>query len=259
MSKPKEKENKKDKTEHLFWVFPDTIPFPFVLQETCKICNVSGHLASFIPRHFPGTLKLANTSCAIVTNEKQLLKYKFGELIDSYKVVMRTNLHKLHHEASYGTKTTHMMINDAMWNRHEKIFGMYHLLIKVSGILIFNHFGSSWKLYNPFARDQPNILPKILQVFMTRKDKLNETFILNPIFLNFVNVAFESVIKKPVKHLPTTGFIAIVALAKLCKEVHTFGFIDPAPIFWHDIRNEHKLLRMWSSDENAKIKLQMYP
>ena len=172
---------------------------------------------------------------------------------------MRTNLHLVHHMQSYGNRTTHMIINDAMWNRHEKIFRKYHLLTNVSGILIFNHYGLNWKLHNPFTRDQHNILKKILQFFNTRKRKLNETFILHPSFLKFVNVAFEQLAKRPVKHLPTTGFIAIITLAKLCKEVHAFGFMDPAPIFWHDVRNEHKLLRKWSSDEMAEVKLKMYP
>ena len=254
-----EPKEKGQKNKQPFWVFPDTIPFPFVLKESCKICNVNEYLATFIPRHFTETLKLANTTCAIVTHEKKLTDYMFGDLIDSHDIVMRFNLHKLHHVESYGRKTTHMMMNDAVWNKHTRFYGKYHLLNEVSGVLIFNHFGFNWKLNNSFNRYQHNILPRILQFFITRKEKLNETFILDPSFLTFVNFAFESVIKQPLKTLPTTGFVAIVPLAKLCKRVHSFGFIDPAPIFWHDIKNEHKLLRKWSLDKTAKVKLKMFP
>ena len=55
------------------------------------------------------------TTCAVVTYSKCLYEHSYGRFIDSHDVVLRFNLHPYENATAHGTKTTHMMVNDAFW------------------------------------------------------------------------------------------------------------------------------------------------
>ena len=51
-------------------------------------------------------------------------------------------------------------------------------------------------------------------------------------------------------------FGQLLLLSKVCKSVHGFGFIDPlSGNYW----TEHQLFRQWSLDQEAEVKLYLYP
>ena len=250
-----ENQDSRNKSEEPFWRYPDIIPFPFAVYNICYTCSNFTRLHSFIPRHMPAVFKSFNKPCAIVTGDRRLSKHKFGKFIDSHFLVLRPNLHPLHNKTAYGSKTTHILINTGFWNSHDRLFRKLYMIKNMSEVVIFNHFGQSWSQ----NKGQRNILNMTLRFYRTRKDHLNRSFILDPVFIKFTHLTFTNIMKKKVKNSPTTGFIGILVLAKLCKEVHAFGFTDPAPIFFHDAKSEHNLLRKWESDKIAKIKLVMYP
>ena len=124
--------------------------------------------------------------------------------------------------------------------------------------MILNHFGTTWQLHNQWTRVH-NILQKIHEFLLSRKQKLNSTHILNPIFLNATFEAFEKGSQTKLKHTPSTGFVALVLLSKVCSEIHAFGFIGPGHVGWHDTKSEHNLLNIWTKDPYAKVKLFLHP
>ena len=58
---------------------------------------------------------------------------------------------------------------------------------------------------------------------------------------------------------PSSGFFSLVILSRVCSSVHGFGFIDPAEDDGHAYLAEHQLFRNLSLDQEAEVKLYLYP
>ena len=137
-----------------FWRSTYTLPDIFLSQENCPICNINvsneskewtvenNGLIEYLPKH---SLKIKDIfgqhrNCATVTGAPGLKKLKYGTLIDSFPVVLRLNLHGMHPNKSYGCKSTHMLVNDGLWNKHDRLFHKFSMLEKLPEIFDFKPF-----------------------------------------------------------------------------------------------------------------------
>ena len=175
-----------------------------------------------------------NVTCAVVTGSPKLRRYKYGQLIDSFPVVMRFNLHGTYPPSSYGSKTTHRLINQKV-NRENITF-----VSNLSEIVISKYLGS---------------LKGIFSFYLARKQNFNQSYMLTSTFLETVSFATGI-------HDPTTGLLGLFLLSKVCTSIHTFGFVKATdehidPI--HDYHAEHQVLQKWSQDPDAQAKLFLHP
>ena len=220
-----------------FWDSSFEVIQPFLSQQTCSKCKTS-QLRAMLPKVSPNVSDIfgVNVTCAVVTGSPTLRRYKYGQLIDSFPVVMRFNLHGTYPPSSYGSKTTHRLINKKV-NRKNITF-----VSNLSEMVISKHLGS----------------PKeILRFYLARKQNFNRGYMLISTFLKTVSIAAGTH-----HHHPTTGLMGLFLLSKVCTSIHTFGFVkttdehtDPK----HDYGVKHKLLQKWSQDPDAQVKLFLYP
>ena len=85
---------------------------------------------------------------------------------------------------------------------------------------------------------------KIVELMEMRKHRLNQTFVLDPVFIKEAFISFETISNKTTKHPISTGFIGIYTLLRSCASVSAFGFCDTNqgaqfksewPDFRHDV------------------------
>ena len=176
----------------------------------------------------------ANVTCAVVTGSPTLRRYKYGQLIDSFPVVMRFNLHGTYPPSMYGSKTTHRLINKKV-NRENVEF-----ISNLSEIVISKYLDS---------------LKGIFNFYLAKKQNFNRSYMLTSTFLETVSFATGI-------HDPTTGLLGLFLLSKSCTSIHTFGFVKATDEYTDPIHNydvEHKLLQKWSRDPDAQAKLFLHP
>ncbi len=210
---------------------------------------------------FPGSER----SCAIVTASPDLKKYKYGKEIDSHPVVIRLNWHqttpkdKSKYKVSLGTKITHRMVNNALWSDKEKFYLKLELFTDLEETVIFNHFGDEWNPVDRRIGKRIQIAERMVQFLDARKERWNRTLILDPTFVQTSFEAYERGAQKKLKKTPTTGFVALVMLSRICGSIHSYGFTDPVKNSYHDISSEHKLIHKWRDDKDAAVPFFMYP
>lgn len=238
------------------------MPFPFLYHNNCAICDKNKELKDLLSSTKPNISRMFGhnvSSCAVVSGDPALKSYSYGSLIDSFPVVMKLNLRNTTPTKSYGHKATHMFVNDALWNAHDRIYHKFNDVTKAPGIVIFNHFGTDWKLHNPWTHGEHSILRKIVEFLNSRKSKLDTTLVLDPIFSKACFTAYETAAQKKVKYTPSTGFMALVLMSRLCASVHAFGFTEPSKNGWHPVHEEHMIYHTWLDDKHADVKLFLYP
>ena len=249
----------------LFWD-PSFLVGPLFLdQHSCSVCSISinHHLKELLPVRvnlselFPGREK----SCAIVTGAKTMLKYKYGAKIDSHPVVLRLNNHQevpsRSERASFGTKTTHRMINNVFWR--SKKDRKRHNFQNMRGTLIMNHFANNWFPFHPGTKwmDLAGASTEFLEMRAERRH-LNQSLVLQPSFMDAAFSAYTKGSKKFILYTPSTGFIGMVMLSKICNSVHGYGF-TPAKNSYHPMADEHVLYHRWKHDPSATVPLYLYP
>lgn len=204
-----------------------------------------------------------NSSCAVVTGDRHMEKYKYGADIDSHAVVFRLNLHQSNLTEAFGSKTTHMMVNTGFWNSWDGIYNKLYLLKNLKEFVIFNHFQHDLKVESLSPREV--ILQRhfsIYQcaiVFASRGQFLRRSLILNPYFVQDTYRAFQLGTGRRFTNAPSSGFTALVLLSKFCSSVSGYGFLPEFDETWHDYELEHALIRQWSLDSDASVKLRLFP
>ena len=192
-------------------------------------------------------------TCAIVTYSKCLYKYKYGNLIDSNDVVLRFNLHPYENVTAHGTKTTHMMVNDAFWFSQSSIYGRLEELRDLPGRIIFNHFTSDWNC--SFSNKKRYFMEEVLKI---RQDAL----ILDPLFIQSALVASRT----PVMHhysKASSGWTGMYLLTRYCRVINAFGFCPDLDKDYqrivHHFPGEHERYFDWSQRKDNSFELNMYP
>ena len=176
----------------------------------------------------------SNVTCAVVTGSPILRRYKYGQFMNSFPVVMRLNLHGTYPSSSYGSKTTHRLINHKV-NRENITF-----LSNLSEIVISKYQGS---------------LKGILSFYLDRKQNSNRSYMLLSTFMETVSIATGT-------HDPTSGLLGFFLLSKTCTSIHAFGFVKTTDEYTdprHDYEAEHEVLQKWSQDPNAQVKIFLHP
>ena len=150
----------------------DTSPL-FLSKRDCKICEYQKELESYLPDVPPDMSEIfgRNSSCAIMTGSPALKQYKYGRLIDQHAVVMRLNLRGMEPTDSYGSKTTHLMVNNGFWNKDDNLHGNLHLITNRKEFVILNYYPLQWSLQYTL---------EILEFLKTRSHHLNRTFVFDP-------------------------------------------------------------------------------
>ena len=189
-----------------------------------------------------------NSSCAIVTGSPALKQYKYGKLIDQHDIVMRLNRRCMEPTDSYGSKRTHMMVNNGFWLEDDRLYQKISLLKDKKEFVILNIFSWRW-----LTKD----ILSLLEFFKTRNQSLNKTLVLDPEFISDVFRTFNAFTNGN-SYWPSSGFFSLVILSRVCSSVHGFGFIDPAEDDGHAYWAEHQLFRKWSLDQEAEMKLYLY-
>ena len=220
-----------------FWDSSVKVIQPFYSQQTCSECKTS-QLKAMLPEVDPNISDLfgANVTCAVVTGSPTLQGYYYGQFIDSFPVVMRFNLHGTNPPSSYGSKTTHRLINQKV-NRKNITF-----VSNLSEIVISKY------LKKP---------EEMLSFYLARKQNFNRSYILRTTFQNTVSVAIGTYPRHA-----TAGLLGLFLLSKTCTSIHTFGFINKRDEYTnrsHDYDAEHKVLQKWSQDPNAQVQLVLHP
>ena len=192
-------------------------------------------------------------TCAIVTYSKCLYQHNYGSLIDSNDVVLRFNLHPYENATAHGTKTTHMMVNDAFWLPQSSIYGRLEELRDLPEMVIFNHFVDDYKC--TFTEQTPLFIEEIMKV---RKD----TLILNPVFIQRALAAIGVSVKR-YKGKASSGWTGMYLLSKSCDVINAYGFCpdfekDYTRIV-HNFKREHDHYKNWSQRRNGSFTLHLYP
>ena len=201
-----------------------------------KGMSILYQLAAVLPEVPPslGQVFGVNMTCAVVTGSPTLEQYQYGNLIDTFPVVMRFNLHGTNPPSSYGTKTTHRIANVKV------VRESFAQVVNFSEIIICK-----------VHRSSPERVRKLYMSRQQRQNSNNKTFILT-----------EQIILATGVKRPTTGLLGLMLLSHVCKEIHAFGFVNPKHEVidkLHNYNREHQLLLKWSLDLNATAKLLLYP
>ena len=127
-------------------------------------CLQNDQLYNFLPDTAPELHDVfePKRNCAIVTYSKCLYQHNYGSLIDSNDVVLRFNLHPYENATAHGTKTTHMMVNDAFWFSQSSIYGRLEELRDLPEMVVFNHFTSDWNC--AFSSKRRYFMEEVLKV-----------------------------------------------------------------------------------------------
>ena len=176
----------------------------------------------------------ANVTCAIVTGSPTLRKYKYGQFIDSFPVVMRFNLHGTDPPSSYGSKTTHRLINKKV-NRENITF-----VSNLSEKVISKYLDS---------------LQAISKFYLARKQSFNRSYMLASTVMETLSLAADV-------HDATAGLLGLFLLSEACTSIHAFGFVKTTDEYTdprHDYEAEHHVLQKWSQDPDAQVQLFLHP
>ncbi len=209
---------------------------------------------------FPGREK----GCAIVTGSRELMKNTYGTEIDSYPVVLRLNLYQLvpnqKETQNYGAKTTHRMINNIFWSNNKKGKVSFEKFANMKGIVVLNHVANNWIPSHPTTgrKDLTQVITDFLRARLKKKH-LDQSLVLHPDFVNAAFLALTEGVKKRISSAPSTGFIAMVMLSRICGSVHGYGFTPVAKTPINMIPDEHKIYERWRDDVNATVRLFLHP
>ena len=170
----------------------------------------------------------------------------------------RLNFHSYKQHVAHGRKKTHILINNALWNKGEKVYRKFNRIRNRPEVLIFNNFRNSWTEYLESEFEQS----KIAEFLEIRKRKLKNSFVLDPVFTNQAYKNFETLSQTKLRHPCSTGFIGMFLMSRSCRSVSAFGFCNSKAdgnyrTMWHDYENEHKVYEMWSRD--IHFNLTLYP
>ena len=155
------------------------------------------------------------------------------------------------------------MINNAFWNKGEKVYKQLHIIKDKPETLIFNNFRNTWAQYMKAEKEQR----KIVEFLEMGKHRLNKTFVLDPIFIQDAFVSFETIAKRKTRRPVSTGFIGMYTLLRSCRSVSAFGFCNSVrdrqfSSQWHDLRHEHLVYNYWykgRKNGTGGFKLTLYP
>ena len=246
------------KTITISWRKDFRVHPPFLSKRACKICEYQKELESYLPDVHPDMNEIfgKNSSCAIVTGSPALKQYKYGKLIDQHDIVMRLNLRGMEPTDSYGSKTTHMMVNNGFWLEGDKLYQKFDLIKNQKKFVMLNLFSLKLTLKDSL---------RAVEFFEARNQYLNRTFVLDPQFTLEVTEILQASnndriwLRTADRIWPSSGFFSLVILIRVCSSVHGFGFIDPLVNDGHDYLTEHHIFRQWSLDQKAEVKLHLYP
>ena len=228
---------------------------PFLGRDTCVGCIQNDTVYNLLPDKAPQIQDVfrARKTCAVVTYSKCLANYSYGSLIDSNDIVMRFNLHPYENASIHGTKTTHMIINDAFWFPESITYGRLNEIRDLPEAIIFNHFSCDWKC--AFTRKTRYFIQEVLKV---RKDAL----ILDPLFLQSAFVASGRDAKFH-SGKASSGWTGMYLMSHACDVINAFGFCPDIKSDYkkivHEFNGEHKNYWKWSQRTDAPFKLNMYP
>ena len=166
--------------------------------------------------------------------------------------------HSYKQHVAHGRKKTHILINNALWNKGEKVYRKFKRIRNRPEVIIFSSFRNSWTQYLESEFEQS----KIADFLEIRKRKLKDSFVLDPVFTNQAYKNFETLSQTKLRHPCSTGFIGMFLMSRSCRSVSAFGFCNSKThgnyrTMWHDYKNEHKVYEMWSRD--VHFNLTLYP
>ncbi len=204
------------------------------------------------------------TTCAILSSSKILFDSEFGSFIDKHDVVLRLNNGfqnlKKNNAKNLGCNTTHIMLHDGTWNRHLSLNDKINIRKET---FIFAYEFKHIKKFNI-----ANLTATFVD-FLTKRNKNNadKAYILSPEFWKAADNILKSEDPKESRELPSSGFLALVLLSQVCKEIDAFGFSDlyvnkdykPFNTRIHNFKQEHRILRKWNKSKETKSKLNLYP
>ena len=155
------------------------------------------------------------------------------------------------------------MINNAFWNGHGRVYKKLYIIKDRPETLIFNHFIKTWTRFLESEWEQS----KIVELMEMRKNRLNQTFVLDPVFIKEAFASFETIANRTTKHPISTGFIGMYTSLRSCASVSAFGFCDTNLDIqfrtqWHELKHEHIVYKYWYENSNNltnSFKLALYP
>ena len=123
--------------------------------------------------------------------------------------------------------------------------------------IIFNHFAADWNC--AFSRKTKSFIKEILEV---RKEKLNATLVLDPLFIQSALVAKDRTAMYRTGKT-SSGWTGIYLLSHSCNVINAFGFCPNISSDYkrlvHDVSGEHKHYLEWSQRRGGPFKLNLYP
>ncbi|XP_037340541.2 CMP-N-acetylneuraminate-beta-galactosamide-alpha-2,3-sialyltransferase 1-like isoform X2 [Pungitius pungitius] len=159
-------------------------------------------------------------TCAVVGNSRNLLKSKYGPLIDFQDYVIRINMgHSKGFEADVGNRTTHQVMYPESSSQLDNTTRPVLFTFKMRDI--------QWIIKN--ISTQPS----------RKKPLFNKDLVMvvNPAFMR--NIHHVWLQRKD--YYPSTGFMSLVLALHICEEVHVFGFGADSDGNWsHYWANEPK-------------------
>ncbi|XP_070561465.1 beta-galactoside alpha-2,6-sialyltransferase 2-like [Ptychodera flava] len=200
------------------------------------------------------------SSCAVVGSSSYMNGSALGAEIDSHNAVLRFNMAPTKgFEKDVGTKTTIRVINNQVLGEKNadklaEIIGNETLFLWKDGV----YNGNLYRWYR--ERATQNFFADFLKWVHQRGQRL-QPYVIHPSSLwNAWDLIQEHSKEAIRKEVPTSGFVGVLIMLRLCQKVDIYGYITPdnsschyfpmnrqcAPLSWHPIFPERGVVKRLS-------------
>ncbi|RWS11206.1 beta-galactoside alpha-2:6-sialyltransferase 2-like protein [Dinothrombium tinctorium] len=175
-------------------------------------------------KNFLSLDRLKRTKCAMVTNAASLLHSKKGEEIDSHDVVLRFNdAPTFGYERDVGSKTTLRILNSQVVSNSS--FNVSNSkLYQNTILLVWDPSDYAVNLSKWFTSPDHNFFPNYCKAREAAPDL--PFYIIHPkVLWKSWDVLQESTLNKIAKNPPSSGFIGLILLLKMCRYVTVYEYL----------------------------------